>query len=599
MANVLGQAKSAVQSTVKKAMDNITGSDNLPKDARSIFQHMMSTASEANAKSNARSIITLSNLQMVSGMPPMGDNIVDPPPFLDTGNSSSDKMLGTTRSYSGAFGTGLAGMDYIERNIVGGNFLILVPLELKPSIMGNLKSAISSTISKETLNSLQGRLSVADYGLESAVATRRYWRSYTMLLKAAAISLGVDVNSGAYTSSALKDMLPTHIYDGIVENTKQVKAFNFFDTEVKNNYDTTKKYGTHNIMDNIKDKFSEAVASGVSKVASSGLFPSENSTEYAGNVEPTDILALVSGTSYINLMKYMTNMDSDVTKNEKLPIISFFINGTVERNYSSSATIEESKVAKHTTDMLRKSSDAIQVGENLNDMMDYMTELAYHGVGGKTASFALSNTSIPKVISDMSSDFSYSVKISDKSIGSDSVSLLRIQDTWAKIAPFITPVSDGSQNTVVPNSPLYCSAFVKGIMNVPRGAITSVQISTNPQFQTSEGIPTEIDIVLNIQPLLCISTMPDFGRFFSNTDETSLVAAMYNPMSAFNIIATMCGYNTVLTKYPYSLFDFFVKGNISSIYQSFQGIGNYVHTAMNDFVASQSSNFGSRFIVGK
>lgn len=609
MANLLNNITKVVKDTgssISKAIDNISGTDNRPKDARSVFQELLSASGEANARNNSKEIITLSNLQMISGMPPMGDNIVDPPPFLNTGNALNDKTFGVTRNFSSAFSTGLAGMDYIERNIVGGNFLVLVPLEMKPGFLGNALSAVTSSISKDNLNSLKGRLGVADYGLETNVATRRYWRSYTMLLRAAAISLGIDPTSGVYSESALQEMLPDHIYKGVVDIGASETMFKFSDTGSSGSTTNSSKIEHSNPIGKVLDSdlFKKLSAEGKSAIQSQQAdlegalgITAESATTFSGEVEPKDINAILSGASYINLMKYMTNMDSDVTANERLPIVSFYINGTVERSYSSQSTIDESKVAKHTTDMLRKGADvAASMNQAGGDMMDYATELAYHGIGGKNASFALANTAIPKVISDTASDFSYNVKISDKAIGSDPISLLRPQDTWAKIAPFITPVSDGKQNTVVPNAPLYCSAYVKGIMNVPRGAITSVQITTNPQFQTSEGIPTEIDIVLTIQPLLAISTMPDFGRFFTNTDESSLVAAMYNPMSAFNIIATMCGYNTVLTKYPYSLFQYFVSGNVKSIWESVKGTRNYLHTSFNDFAANLPLSFGQKFI---
>lgn len=604
MADLIKRIKDDVSNSIKAINGVIDGPDSTPKDARSVFQHMLANSGEATARNNAKEIITLSNLQMVSGMPPMGDNIVDPPPFLDTGNTMNDKTYGTSRSYSNAFSTGLAGMDYIERNIIGGNFLILVPLDMKPNIVGQLSEKISN-FSSNSLQSLQGRLGIADYGLETTVATRRYWRSYTMLLKAAAISLGLDIKSGGYTERSLMDLLPKHIFEGIVTPAAKSKMFNFFDTEASTTEttDTAKDKATPIDSGLISKLWKDMSAAGSATTSSSfetavnAMIKPEGSTEYTGEVNPSDINAILSGASYINLMKYMTNIDDDITANERLPIISFFINGTVERSYSTQSTLDESKVARYTTDMLRKGAEgAAGATPNGGELVDYVTELAYHGVGGKTASFALSNTSIPKVISDTASDFSYNVKISDKSIGSDPASLIRPQDTWAKIAPFITPVSDGQQNTVVPNSPLYCAAYVKGVMNVPRGAITSVQITTNPQFQTSEGVPTEIDIVLTIQPLLCIGTMPDFGRFFTRTDQESLVAAMFNPMSVFNIIATMCGYNTVLTKYPYSLFSYFIGGAITSIYESISGTGNYVHTSWNDFVAGKYQSFGQKFI---
>lgn len=579
--------------SIKTAANDIVGSvskSNKAKDARTILQTLL-VGDDAVAKNNSKDIITLANLHMVAGMPPMGDNIVDPPPFLNTSSSTNDKVYGIGRSYSSAFSTGLAGMDYVERCIVGGNFLILVPLEMKPDLLGNITSG--GAIAPNALGTLSGRLGVASYGLDVSVASRRYWRSYTLLAKTAAMALGVDIESGTYTADALSELLPKYIFDHLINKSSESTMFKFTDGAAGNDTETTKD---RTGLQDISKKFNKMLER-QEKTAGKYVQDLQSMNKGAGitstaeEVGAKDLNAIVSGASYINLMKYMTNVDDSVTANTRLPMISFFLNGPIERNFSTTASIDESKVARASTDMLRKGM------ANDQETSDYITEMAYHGKGGATASFALSNTSIPKVISDTASDFSFSAKISEKVTGSDPCSLFRVSNTLALIQPFITPVSDGRQNTVVPNAPLYCAAFVKGVMNVPRAAITSASIVTNPQYQTSEGIPTEIDITITIQPLLCISTMPDFGRFFTRTDDAALVAAMFNPMSAFNIIATLCGYNTVLTKYPESLFAFFIGGRVTSMVNSLKGIANYYHTAGNDFLATRALSVGSTFIV--
>ena len=265
-----------------------------------------------------------------------------------------------------------------------------------------------------------------------------------------------------------------------------------------------------------------------------------------------------------------------------------------------SSNLSESVVARETTDLVKKGLTAIasaagaSVANGASDVDGYLNELAYHKVfGTNKAAFALSNTSIPKVISGTATDFSYVVKITEQAIGSDPVSLLRVQELYCKVVPLITPISDGARNTVVPRSPLYVSAFVKGVMNVPRGAITSINVSTNPSFQTSEGIPTVMDIELTIQPLMAISVIPDMGRFFARSDDAAIVASMYNPMSAFNVLSTMCGYNTVLSKFPHSLFNYFVSGNVTSFFNSLKGTSNYIHSVTNDFIASRNMLLGT------
>lgn len=590
-----------LKTAASNVISSVSGDSNSKaKDARTILQALL-VGDDAVAKNNSKDIITLANLHMVAGMPPMGDNIVDPPPFLNTATSTNDKVYGIGRSYSSAFSTGLAGMDYVERCLIGGNFLILVPLEMKPDLFGGFKNG---AFKPNSLSTLSGRLGIASYGLDVSVATRRYWRTYTLLAKSAAMALGIDAEAGTYTSEALSELLPKYIFDNLVNKPSNSTMFKFSDGAEGNSTTTgsgSKPVGliTPELMEQVSNA-TKAKEKEIERVRSSIASGDYDKAGEVGGITATteevgvkDLSAIISGTSYINLMKYMTNMDDSVTANTRLPIISFFLNGPVERNFSTSSTIEESKVAKHTTDLLRKGAD----GAMDQEMSDYVTELAYHGSAPLGASFALSNTSIPKIISDTASDFSFNAKISEKVTGSDPCSLFRVSNTLALIQPFITPVSDGSQNTVVPNAPLYCAAFVKGVMNVPRAAITSATITTNPQFQTSEGIPTEIDINITIQPLLCISAMPDFGRFFTRSDDAALMASMFNPMSAFNIIATLCGYNTVLTKYPESLFAFFVQGRITSMVNSLKGSTNYMHTAVNDFLASRALAVGSTFVV--
>ena len=608
-----------------------SASKEVPVDARTVLARLVGDNPDSALKTS-KDIITLSNLQMVSGMPPMGDNVVDPPPFINGGDAADSKQFSTGRTYDNGFATGLCGMDYIERCIISGQFLTLVPLTLTPDMFGN---TLKKVIGPSALDKMAGRLGIASYGLGAKVSSRRYWRTYTMLLKAAALSLGVAVDNGSsYTSAQLEGLLPTHMFEMLITGEK-TSMFKLVDNETESSRlaDANAEYEEHRVakalestaallaasVETVVEKVKETVsttpedkalaAEPIDRYAKIKAIIGGDESDLASIRTPdtklVELNTIITNAGYNNFLKYSVNTDSEVL-NARLPIMTFYVNGVVDRSFSSSSTVSESVIARDTTDLIRKAisvdkggGDGVmaQAQNAMSDIDGYLAELAYHGSLPGKVSFALSNTSIPSVISNTSTDYSFTLKITEQAIGSDPISLLRVQDLYCKLVPFITPVSDGSQNTVVPQSPLYCSAFVKGTMNVPRGAITSVSIVTNPAFQTSEGVPTVMDVTITIQPLLSISAIPDMGRFFSNDGGTAIIASMYNPMSAFNILATMCGYNTVLSKFPFSLFEYFLKGKISSFFTNLKESANFVHTSANDFVATRSLVYGSSIRV--
>lgn len=566
-------------------------------DARSILKNLLSNA--VSPLHGGDKIISLDSINNICGMPPMGDNVADPPAFI------SDEMLQDTSNRNVAFrkygDTGpQVGSDFAERIFAGGQFLVLVPLELKPSFTGNTaKNLATKLISKNKLAGIYGRLGVADYGLSSRIASRRYWRTYTMLMQTAAISLGLisvgNLSESEVSDDELKERLPDYMYETI-SNGRDGKTKPFKLTDGDSSADERVEVDGFNTRYIASD---EDYARGSTKNdLTADAYRSADIEELTNDNKVKGVEAVIKNKNYTNLLKYVTAIDSEVAQTN-MPIITFFVNGVIERNYSTSMDYQESAVARNTTDITRKSLlSGLEKSENISAKSagvaeEHIQELAYHGAFlTKGASYVLSNTSIPKVISSTSSDFSYTVKLSAKSVNSDPCSLMKVMDLYERIVPFITPVSNGKANTVVPQAPLYCSAFVKGVMNVPRGAITSASIVSNPKFQTSEGIPTEMDVNVTIQPLLSVSSIPNMGRYFSQHDESALVATMFNPMSALNILATMCSYNTVLTKYPFGLFDYFISGTISSFVGSIKDTRAFVVDKVHDYMASTKQNIG-------
>ena len=172
------------------------------------------------------------------------------------------------------------------------------------------------------------------------------------------------------------------------------------------------------------------------------------------------------------------------------------------------------------------------------------------------------SVAIPEVITGSSVEFSYNVKVRVACMDTTKYSRFRIFYAFAQLAPLIIPVvHKGSRFTVIPKVPMYCSAFCKGIMNLPRAYISSLNIECDPKFQTTSGSPTQIDISFMVTPILKLMTMPDFGSWFINggidfgkegdpdrIDENFYMSQLFNPTGSMNWIATLAGINTVMMK---------------------------------------------------
>ena len=708
-------ASNVVNAVDKKASDFLSGEQNDAKTSDDAKKAV--NASEIMVEGNARTvlgdlsgeaemeaririskdIILLDNLTMIGGMAPLGDNVTDPPvTALGDDSGAKNKPLK-------GFSSGFCGMDYMERCISDTQFLVLVPFTIKPSPTGNLFPSMGGGKKNWTSifsNNIESRLTIGSYGLNVEFASRRYWRTHSLLLKAASISLGIELEltpgekgriSTEQKEKQLRAKLPDHIYDALFGDATN-GSFNFENATGKPGsegnvspkdgqvIDTSDQFTSKtettsaatsdevtaanlstsaappidppivvkdeegNIIDKAITVVSDAYASGLDSVgrlagsAAGALFGSNaEAAVYGGitsfgskllpeeetypngmkktidaatgevSVSEPEVIAVDSymtnaseqekqansslrASGYSNLLKYMANVDGGTIK-AHTPIVTFAINGSVSRSLATSINTGDSATAQVMMDHVKKAMEGTDI---TSGVMDNANEVTFHGASGANAiDNLLSTTSLPKVMSGVSQNFSYTVKITEKVIGSDPYSLLRVMDTYAKLVPFYTPVSNGKSGTVVPNAPMYCSAFVKGVMNLSRAMITQVNITTHPMFQTSEGIPTEIDLEIVIEPMLSVSAMPDFGRFFVQTDIYTLVASMYNPLSPFNIIATMCGFNTVLSTYPYSLFDFFVTGKVTSLLNSFKGSGSFVTDSMYDRVSSWKQNIAT------
>ena len=564
---------------------------NIVPDSRTIGNYMFENKAVITLNnSEMESIARVRDLWSINALPPMPDNVVDPPVMY-----KSDQIGESITSWQGNFP--LVGRDYLQRVIARGQFLILVPLDIEPlfktggtanittqeglqvsSIMSNITDSVTNA-----LKTVESRLSVTSYGLSAKVNSLKYNRACSALMKTALYGLGIDLGNNKYNSDALKEYLPDEIVDKIINMTET----NTLLKELKSGQssDGTSSTGADHGQGNATDYY-EGSNKGENRVI--GRVSYGNSPVV---VQEGTINEIVKSNSIVNLLKYITNIDSSDSIIETMPFSIFYCNGPIERTFGASSSLGESSVAGLTTDARSKLIGGTAIGvlnSATNGSMDvegFTKELAYHrsikGVGG-----LVSNTYIPSVIKNAMLDFSFNVNIRDVAISSDRFSIARIFWTLCQLEPFVIQTNDPSSTLILPTSPMYCAAFSKGIMNLPRAAITSMSVKTNPEFQTTEGIPTEFDIQLTITPLMSVGTMPDFGKWYDySADESRLIAAMYNPLSAFNIIATLCGQNTILTKFNEGFREFLIEGAAKNLWTNIMSTGHNISTTWTDWMA--------------
>lgn len=535
-------------------------------------------------KHRTTEIALIDNLSMINALPPIPDNIVDPPVIWE----KTQVKTGLT-----SWGSLIVGKDYLQRVIARGQFLTLVPLDITPNLLGSVGQNVANKLSSgkligamndlgnNFLTKLNNRLNNASYGLVAKVNSIKYYKAVNAHMKAAMLSLGIDIDTENMTGaqlSQLKKYLPNEIVDRLSGPMSGAK------TGIQAALGGSG--GTQNApaadLSNKKITSVDSRDLGIEDI---------NSTT---KVE-SDPQQIVRKASYMNLLKYLINVDEGDEINKTMPFACFYCNGPIEKGMGASSSMGESAIAKMTTDVVSKGVMAAPVAQAATGIVDsltggssedYIREMAYHR---NTGSFLVSNTYIPNVIKSSMVDFQYTVNIRDVAVSSDRYSIARLFWTLSQLFPFVIQTNEPGQPLVVPSAPMYCSAFSKGVMNLPRAAITSLNIKSSPEFQTTEGIPTELDITLTIQPLFTQSTMPNFDKFYDgSTNPLYVAAALFNPLSSFNIIATLCGQNTVLTKFQAGLLAFFIGGSVRTFLDSIKNTGGVIAGSWQDWWASSS-----------
>lgn len=578
----LNTPEDKAQEYMNKVLNKVVDPNN-PADARSNSAYY---ATVDISDANKRFIAVIDQLSMINALPPIPDNIVDPPPIWE--KSLLKKDLTTWGD-----GVGLIGKDYLQRVIARGQFLTLVPLDIVPKLLGNVANDAVSLAKKlnfvgllnktgdTMLDSLNNRLNVASYGLNAKVNSLKYYKAVNAHMKTALLSLGIDYDLDSSINTAeianLRKYLPDEIVERLIGNASPV-------------------------VQSIQERFkgpSNASSTNDTSVDNANLTNAWQSTLEKEDADADNVVGFVKagGTgedfvrkkNYVNLLKYITNIDEGDEVIKTLPFTCFYCNGPIEKGMSASNTMGESAVSAMTTDIGAKgwqnlTSQSGTMANIASGSEDYIKEMAYHRNLG---SFLVSNTYIPNVIKSSMIDFQYTVNIRDVTVSSDRYSIVRLMWTLSQLFPFVIQTNDPGSSLIVPSAPMYCSAFSKGVMNLPRAAITNLSIKSSPEFQTTEGIPTELDITITIQPLFSQTVMPNFDKFYDSTKNPEyLASAMFNPLSSFNIIATLCGQNTILTKFQSGLFSFFIGGTIKNFFGSIKDTGMVVSSAWKDWWSS-------------
>lgn len=312
--------------------------------------------------------------------------------------------------------------------------------------------------------------------------------------------------------------------------------------------------------------------------------------------------------SIANFMRYILNIDlSSQQVDKRFPFVTFYCDGPIEKSFSSSFDISESDAAAATTHYLKgqfekglkaavQSAGMTEMFGDINgaDLGDAWKELRFHDYRLFKTGFNLaSQTVIPKVIKGNTLGENYTATIRLIGVGTDRWSLFRLQFEFCKLIPFIFAKQEKGAKFryIIPQQPYYCAAFSKGVMNLGRAAIESCNVKVDSTYNTTEGIASDMTITLNIVPLINVTVAPQFG--FLSTDDTKegIISAMFTPTSSFNMLATLAGHNTVFTKVPLGLFDYYIKGKPKAIYQNVTNIMRIGANAYQDISINSNFNF--------
>ena len=657
----------------------------------------------ANDASNSRyveldkrklaNIIGKDQLLQIVGLPPISDNIVDPPPIWQ-----NDEINGGQMTWGSA---GLVGQEYVERVLMRGQFLVLVPLEFKPNFTRALISSIgldetrgselseffenTATRFETFLDRIDTRLNIASYGYTALINHYRYWISVGAHMKVVLHTLGIDPMDETITAKAygskyhefLKERLPDFMVDRVFShgNWKGISGLlgaGGDDSKVAEELTANASKEEAQLRQEVKDAMSSvngAMSSlgpkpteadimamdGTGAISAGDGFISKGADRnkignfvkgkgyglgnygFGGDAEEfndlhttlmQDVPITLYNSSYANILNAVTNIDIRNNSLMNLPFITFYCNGNIDRNLQFSLEADKSIIAETTTDVGARTlpnlikgvasavaegftgnnsstggqvaaAGANAVGGSVDSATEILREIAYHNDGNFASTF-VTNTYIPKVMRGGSTNVSYNVPLRFVAAGSDKYSIAQMFWGLCLLLPFVVQVSKPKMPLIIPQAAMYCAAFSKGVMNVPRGYISSMSVTTDPAFQTTNGVPLELNINLTIESLYTLTTMPNFTETYGGGSDMNLLTAMWHPMSSFNIVATLTGTNTVLNHTPSNIFKYFIEKPVADAFVAFKTIfqksGGYFGTQFKQWRIQLDSGDNMQYI---
>ena len=261
-------------------------------------------------------------------------------------------------------------------------------------------------------------------------------------------------------------------------------------------------------------------------------------------------------------------------------------------------------------EFVQSMGEGIDISAIADDMYLHNPSMSTGYILGLTATY--DRLAMPQVYNSSTFSPSYHVDIREVCISSDKYSLLRIFWTISHLIPYAIPMQSSGlstfavSSTITPRAPFYATAYVKGIMNLPRCIVSNLSLEFDPKFQTIEGVPTEVNISMDMTSFLSIATTPLLGTLWSTSwsdgysdDNWTAITQMFNPTSSINIIVTMCGFNTVFTQPGYHWGNYVVGFFFGKIVKGYRAVKNayanikkgYIGSMANDRIFGTDSNF--------
>ncbi len=682
-----------------------------------------------NKSSDTNAILKVETINSIHGIPPIPDNIVDPPAIFNSSYFEDGRVTlnswDTTVNKQGPF----VGRDYLDRVVLRGSMLIMLPLELSTPLTAIQKSAIGSGSAENGY-----ALGAATYGYEVKFNTTRYTESVLMHFFMAANAIGIDfsddtimakakrclpnkiyqtISDNTMTSAALEGLLPkTSTEMGVIGSTIDSIAKGFggvMDTlfgggssgdsesnieqdaqssqlafdRLQSEIDAMTAQQEELMANNAGGSNKEAIASLEAKITAAeteqkGLIGSiisnnipstgETSQDYVTTLDKltsaaakgelsTAMSEFLNGQIYSQsdetsiIMHYIGGYKETLmsvyglTGKKDLKISTFNLNGAPSRNMTFSNDTGESAIAKLAGRVTTKNLINKTLGSNLDnltqslqsklqgtsvestveglDMKGILDDIFLHNASSETKMYLLGLSGeydrmiIPRVYNSSTFSPSYHVDIREVCVSTDKFSLLRPFWTIAHLIPYAIPMQTRTGGlfskqvtTVTPRAPMYAMAYVKGVMNLPRCIISNLTLEFDPKFQTTEGVPTEVNISMDMTSFISLMTTPTLGSLWtagadakkgSTDDGVTMMTQMFNPTSSINMIATLCGFNTVFTtptgtalvKYLTGMcFGKVVRGyrSVKNAYRNLQR--GYIQSNVSDALFGTESNMG-------